>query len=73
MMRSKTQYVVKSFFNKPLVTKPDIFLSTIVNSIGRIKMVLNSPATTFIPVTELEEMAIMEAKRCLRCDLERRE
>lgn len=62
-MRSKTQYIVQTFFGKSLREKADIFLEELKSDIERVRKAFRSTRTEFVPVTTLEEMAILESER----------
>lgn len=68
-MHSKTRYVLQTFFGRRaqrLQRRPEIFLEQTMRDIEMIKAVLKSRNTEFVPVTILEEMAIMESERLLK-------
>lgn len=62
-MRSKTQYIVRRFFGRGLKERADIFLQDLKNDIERVRTAFRGTHTEFIPVTILEEMAILESER----------
>lgn len=63
-IRSKTQYIVKTFVGRGIREKADVFLEDLMNDIKRVKAALTDhKRTEFIPVTTLEEMAIKESER----------
>lgn len=62
-MRSKTQYIVRRFFGKGLRERSDIFLEDLKSDTQRVRTAFRGNQTEFIPVTTLEEMAILESER----------
>lgn len=62
-MRSKTQYIIRTFFGRSIRERADVFLEQAMSEIKRVKAAFTSSKTEFIPVTTLEEMAIEESER----------
>jgi arsenite-transporting ATPase len=65
-MRSKTQYITRVFFGRGIRDVADVFLEQTMGDVKRVKVALTSSQNEFIPVTILEDMAIMESERLVK-------
>jgi len=63
-IRTKTRHLMYRY-KRSVKYKVDLFLEELIRDAKRVKATLTSPATNFIPVTSLDDMAINETERLI--------